>query len=326
MAAPRILLVGAGAMGSLHARVLAQSPNAELATIVDPRKDVGEQLAHSYGALWAPELDDLTGIDAVIIAAATEAHPELAMRVLSAGVPLLVEKPVAASIDETLAILALSEERGVPVMCGLLERFNPAVITARAMVEAPVYITATRHSPYAPRIRTGVGWDLLVHDVDLAIGVLGSSPVSVSGSLASFHPASLPGAEDVAEVTLEFGNGALAHISASRIGQRKVRAITIHEVDRLVEVDLLRRDVTVYHHVSAQAVETAAGGYRQQTVIEIPELLTSQEPLVAQLQHFVGLIDGSVDAERERTSIIPSHRVVGQLVAQHAAAGASSTS
>lgn len=317
MPKPRILLVGAGAMGSLHARVVAQSPSAELVTIVDPRQDPGESTARRFGANWRPELGDLTSIDGVIIAAATEAHVDLAMQVLDAGVPLLVEKPVAAGFAETLAVLAKSEERGVPIMCGLLERFNPAVITARTLVESPLYVTATRHSPYAPRIRTGVGWDLLVHDVDLAIGILGSSPTTVSGSLASFHPLSVSGAEDVAEVVLAFDNGGLAHISASRIGQRKIRALTIHELDKLIEIDLLRRDVTIYHHVSGQAVETQSGGYRQQTIIEIPELMTSQEPLSAQLEHFVGLIEGSIDADTERSSIIPSHRVVGDLLSQH---------
>lgn len=300
-------------MGSLHARVISQSVSAELAAIVDPRKSVGGAIANRFGATWAPELGSLTGIDGVVIAAATEAHFDLAMTVLEAGVPLLVEKPVADGLEKTLAILDRSAELGVPMMCGLLERFNPAVLTAKALMQSPVYITATRHSPYAPRIRTGVSWDLLVHDVDLAIGILGSAPTLVTGSLAQFHPDSVAGAEDVAEVVLGFESGGMAQISASRIGQRKVRSLNIHELDRLIEVDLLRRDVTVYHHVSGQAADDQGRGYKQQTVIEIPELITSQEPLAAQLEHFVGLIEGSIDADNERRSIEPSHRVVEKL-------------
>ena len=309
---PRILLIGAGSMGSLHARVISQSPLAELATVVDPREDVGGAIAGRFGAAWMPELGDLSGIDGVVIAAATEAHYDLALTVLDARLPLLVEKPVTDGLEKTLAILDRAEERGVPIMCGLLERFNPAVVTAKALVESPVYVTATRHSPYAPRIRTGVSWDLLVHDVDLAIGILGSTPTLVTGSLAQFHPDSVDGAEDVAEVVLGFKSGKMAHISASRVGQRKIRTLSIHELDRLIEVDLLRRDVTVYHHVSGQADDDGRG-YKQQTVIEIPELVTSQEPLAAQLEHFVGLIAGTVDADVERRSIVPSHRVVEQL-------------
>lgn len=310
---PRILLIGAGSMGSLHARVISQSPLAELATVVDPRQDVGGGVASRFGASWAPHLDVLSGIDGVVIAAATEAHYDLAMAVLEAGVPVLVEKPVADGLSRTLEILDKAEEKGVPIMCGLLERFNPAVVTAKALIESPVYVTATRHSPYAPRIRTGVSWDLLVHDVDLAVGILGGDPTLVTGSLGQFHPHSVAGAEDVAEVVLGFESGGMAHISASRIGQRKIRTLSIHELDRLIEVDLLRRDVTVYHHVSGQAADDEGRGYKQQTIIEIPEMLTSQEPLAAQLEHFVGLIAGTVDADAERASVIPSHRVVERL-------------
>lgn len=299
-------------MGSLHARVVSQSSRAELAAIVDPRPEVGRGVAEKFSTQWRGDASDLTGIDGVIIAAATEAHFDLAKHVLDAGVPLLVEKPVADDLGKTLEVLATSELLGVPMMCGLLERFNPAVLTAKALINDPIYVTATRHSPYAPRIQTGVGWDLLVHDVDLAVGFLGGSPSSVRGSVARFHPDSLVGAEDVAEVVLGFDSGALAHISASRIGQRKVRSMTIHEVGRLVEIDLLRRDLTVYKHVSSQADDDGRG-YRQQTIIEIAELVSSQEPLAAQLDHFIGLIEGTVDAAAERASIIPSHRVIDQL-------------
>jgi predicted dehydrogenase len=318
MARPRILLVGAGSMGSLHARVVSQSSVADLGVVVDPREAVGRELAERFGAEWRPEIGDLAGFDGVIVAAATEAHPALATEVLESRVPLLVEKPVADGLQTTLELLALSERMGVPMMCGLLERFNPAVLTAQALIEEPLYATAVRHSPYAPRIRTGVAWDLLVHDVDLAVRILGGEPNRVSGAVEQFHPNSVPGAEDVAEVVLGFDSGALAQISASRIGQRKIRSLNIHDLDRLIEVDLLRRDVTVYRHVSAQPADLDGRGYRQQTVIEIPELVTSQEPLAAQLQHFTNLISGTADADAERKSIIPSHRVIEQLKATRA--------
>ncbi|MDQ0895416.1 Gfo/Idh/MocA family oxidoreductase [Agromyces ramosus] len=316
MTQPRILLVGAGTMGSLHARVIAQSNAASLATVVDGREDAGRALADRFGATWSPEMGDLRDIDAVVIAASTESHFDLARIVLEAGKPMLIEKPVADSLEKTLAVVELSETRGVPMMCGLLERFNPAVITAQALVDDPKFITATRHSPYAPRIRTGVGWDLLVHDVDLASRMLGGEPSSISGALGQFHPLSAPNAEDVAEAVLSFEGGRVAHISASRVGQRKIRNMSVHDLDKLIEIDLLRRDVTVYRHVSDQPADAEGRGYRQQTVIEIPELITAQEPLAAQLEHFVALIDGRVDADEERRSLLPAHRIVEALKRQ----------
>ncbi|MFG2057290.1 Gfo/Idh/MocA family protein [Micromonospora sp. NPDC048930] len=312
----RLALVGTGAMGSLHARVIAQSDRAELAKVIEPRRSVGQQVAERYGAGWAPDLAELSDVDAVVVAAPTEIHHGLADQVLNADKPLLIEKPVCGSLAETEEIVALSEKRGVPLLCGLLERFNPAVRTALALVDRPVHLTATRHSPYAPRIRTGVAWDLLIHDVDLAIQAFrGAEPVSVQGTLGYFHPDSVSGAEDVAETVLSFGDGALANVSASRIGQRKVRTLVISEVDRLIEADLIRKDVTIYRHVSSDAATPDGRGYRQQSIIEVPELITNREPLAAQLDHFLDILAGTADADEERRRILPAHRAVGALFA-----------
>ena len=311
----RVALVGAGTMGSHHARVISQSQRAELVYLVDPRADPGKAVAERFGATWVPELPGLSDVDAVVVAAATEAHYELAMRVLSEDRPLLIEKPVSDSLLRTREILHEAETRDLPLMCGLLERYNPAIMTARSMLSAPLHVVASRHSPYAPRIRTGVAWDLLVHDVDLAINIIGSSPTSVDAHLGFFHPESVLHAEDVAETVLGFANGAIAHVSASRVGQRKIRQLSIYEIDRLIEVDLLRRDVVIYRHVSENSVDEGRG-YRQQTVIEIPEMVTSQEPLMTQFAHFLDVIDGTVDAAAERATIMPSHEVIDQVIAR----------
>lgn len=305
-------------MGSHHARVIAQSDRAELSLLVDPREEVGPAVAERFGARWEAVLPDLAEIDAVVVAAATEAHYALAVQVLSQGKPLLIEKPVADNLLRSEEILALADQRDLPFMCGLLERYNPAVLTARSFIEAPLHVTATRHSPYAPRIRTGVAWDLLVHDVDLAINVIGSAPTELDARLGFFHPNSEFQAEDVAETLLQFQTGAVAHVSASRVGQRKIRQMSVYEADRLIEIDLLRRDVTLYHHVSENSVDEGRG-YRQQTVIEIPELISSQEPLTTQFSRFMDVIDGAVDSAAERATILPSHRVIDQVLSQKSA-------
>ena len=151
----RVLLVGAGNMGTNHARVISQSERARLVGIVDPRNDVGSAVADRFTTDWYPELPDLANIDAVVIAAATEAHFDLAMTVLAQDTALLVEKPVADSLLRTSEVLAEADLRDIPLMCGLLERYNPAVLTAMTLVDDPFHVTATRHSPYTPRIKTG---------------------------------------------------------------------------------------------------------------------------------------------------------------------------
>jgi predicted dehydrogenase len=208
----------------------------------------------------------------------------------------------------------LAGERGVPMTCGLLERYNPAVRTAMRIVDEPVHIATVRHSPYADRIRTGVAHDLLIHDVDLVLALAGRLPTSLGARFAYQHPKSESGAEDVAEVTLAFGDELLASLSVSRISQRKVRTLTIAELERLVEVDMVRNDVTVYRHVGNASLEDDGPGYRQQTIIDIPTVHDAREPLVVQLERFVALARGQVDAAEELATLLGPHEVVADVV------------
>jgi len=310
---PRILIVGAGNMGSAHARVVASHPLCQLEAIVDPDVSNGPIVAARYGTSWRPDLGDLTDIDGVILAAPTPLHHRIGLDLIAAGIPVLIEKPLADTLEGTRALLDAASAAGVPIMCGFVERFNPAVVTAMALLSAPVHVQAIRHSPYAARIKTGVTWDLLVHDVDLSLRILGHQVTSVTAVKGAFAPQSDPAAEDVLDATIGFANGTLASISASRISQRKVRSLSIFELDRLIEVDLLRRDVTVYRNVSTATAELDGRGYRQQAIIEIPEPTNSVEPLVGQFDHFLSLIAGRVDADAERASILPAHLTIAAI-------------
>jgi predicted dehydrogenase len=314
-------LVGAGSMGSLHARVIAQHPGAHLAWVADPNRAAGQAVAEQWGGQWRPAADSLSGADAVVVAAATEAHYAIAGAILDAGLPVLVEKPLTPALDQTDALLEAARRGGIPLMCGLLERYNPAVLTALPLVKAPIAVKSVRHSPYAPRIKTGVAWDLAIHDVDLALRVTGSPVASRHAAVGAFSPLSAPGAEDAVEITLGFASGALATVSASRVAQRKVRTLSIYELDRTIEVDLLRRDVVVHQYVAGQASSPDGRGYREQTVTDLPELVTSREPLAAQLDRFLDLVRGEGDADAERDGIRPPHEVIAQALAARPESG-----
>ena len=105
----------------------------------------------------------------MVVAAPTEHHWDIAADVIGAGLPILVEKPMCPSAAQTNALLDLARDSRVPIMCGLVEQFNPAVMAAMTMIEGPRFVRIERHSPYAPRIKTGVAWDLLMHDLDMAL-------------------------------------------------------------------------------------------------------------------------------------------------------------
>lgn len=316
VANPRVVLVGAGSMGRNHARIIGSSSRAELVGVVDPFEKNGRGAAEQYGGEWYRTVGDaLPGADAVVVAASTEYHYEIAKEVLDAGLPVLIEKPICPSLAQTEEILGIAERSGVPVQCGFLERFNAGVLAAQALIDQPVYVRAERHSPHWARIKTGVAWDMLVHDADLISRLFGSvAPASVNAELGFFHPDSVVGAEDVIDATLRFPDGGIASASASRVGQRKVRKLTVQSLDSMVEIDLLLRGVTKYRHANIESTDGRAG-FRQMTEMEVPEV-SGAEPLAAQFDHFVDLVEGRVDVDEERRSILPAHRIIDAALAR----------
>jgi predicted dehydrogenase len=310
----RIALIGAGLMGSLHARVISQSADAELSCVVDPDEREAAIVAERFRTRWVPKLEDLGPFDAVIVASPTATHAEWGHEAIAAGKPVLVEKPLSEDLVQAESMISEARQHGVPLMCGLLERFNPAVMTAMTIVDEPIHMTGLRHSPYADRIATGVAYDLLIHDIDLVLRFADGTPTDLRSQFGHCHPKSAADAEDVAEVSMQFDTGCIASLSASRVSQRKLRMLTIAELDRLVELDLFRRDVTVYRHVGAELIEGASGGYRQQTVIDIPAITSAIEPLASQLAHFLELAHGDADAEAELASLEAPHRLTARAV------------
>jgi predicted dehydrogenase len=321
----RVGIIGAGSMGALHARVVNASQRSTLAWVADPNPAVGQAVAQRFGVPWVREpcLDE---IDVVVIAAPTQHHVLLALEVLDAGKPLLLEKPLANTATDAALIVERSAERGVPLMCGLLERFNPAIRTAMQIVEHPLHLRTVRHSPYVERIRTGVASDLLIHDADLAIRVFAADPIEVRGQMSRVHPSSDATSEDIVEATMLFPGGGIAALSASRLAQRKVRELVVAEIDRSIEVDLLRQGITIYRHVGEMVPTDEDGlGYRQQTIIDIPVIRHLGEPLALQWAHFVGMLDGTVDPDVERDSLLPPHRAVQRAVDDASLRGVAAT-
>ena len=312
----RLALIGAGAMGSLHARVIGQHPDTRLVAVIDPDEATGRQLAERHNAVWGRALDDARGVDAIIVASPTASHGLWAHEVLAAGLPLFVEKPLTATVEATRHIVDLAARADLPLLCGFVERYNAALLVAGEIIKEPLQFQAVRHSPYAPRIRGGVGLDLLIHDVDLALRFFGTEAVHIRATAGHFHPASDAAAEDVVEAQLSFARGGVATLSASRIAQRKLRQIRLLDLERTLEIDLIRQDITIYRHVGNTFDDR--GAYRQQTVIDIPVIAQRREPLVAQLDHFVALIRGEQDHVAERATILAPHEVTARILADAA--------
>jgi len=151
----RIGLIGAGTMGALHARVISTSSRTQLAWVHDRNPATGRAIADRHASRFAQEVD-FSSVDAVVVAAPTQFHHEVGLQVIENHTPMLMEKPLGNTIDEVDALLAAAEHHDTPIMCGLLERFNPAVRTAFELSRVPLHFRSTRHSPMTDRIQTGV--------------------------------------------------------------------------------------------------------------------------------------------------------------------------
>ncbi len=309
---PRLALVGVGTMGANHARVIAESADADLAMIIDTDSARAERLASTYGCPHAPELAAASGCDAAVVATPTALHAQQAMVLLEMGLPLLVEKPITPCIEESRRLVARATALDLPLMCGFVERFNPVVQTVRGMLEeSPVHIVGLRHSPHTPRTTLSVTLDLLIHEIDCALLYAGAhAPVEVCSAIGAM-PAG--GVSEAAGCLLTFASGTIATLSASRTSQHKVRWQTVDTPAASFEVDLLRQDVTVYRHRGHEMAGTLS--YRAETMIDIPFVRHAGEPLALQLRHFVALLEGSADAVAERSSILPAHEVAATIEA-----------
>jgi predicted dehydrogenase len=308
----KIALVGVGAMGSHHARVVSNSMRARLFAVVDHNTDRAEAVAGDIGCLATDDLSVAARSDAAIVATPTESHLEIALGLLELGRPLLIEKPLAPDLSAVEEILAASRKYDVPVMCGFVERFNPVLATARSLMEGPpIHVVAIRHSPPAERIISGVVSDMLIHDLDLAVQMAGDQEAADMVSTLWCPPGSATA--EIADCTIRFSGGTVATLSASRVSQRKVRTVTIATETQLIELDLLRQDISVYRHVRHEQLGGTSTTYRANTVIDIPFVRHAGEPLALQFEHFVDLVEGRSDAEAERSRALPAHELASRI-------------
>jgi predicted dehydrogenase len=241
----RIGVVGVGVMGSNHARVLAGLSGVQVVGVVDPDP---AQRALVNGALGCPAVKELDGLlkyelDAVTIAAPTHLHREIALRCIARGIHVLVEKPIASTVEEGDDIIKAARRAGLTLMVGHVERFNPAVQAIKEAIrgEDILSIAITRVGPFPPRMsNVGVVIDLAVHDIDLIRWFTDSDIVEVQPQLSN----AVAEREDIALLQFRTASGVLAHINTNWLTPFKARNVTIATRDKYVMGDLLTRQVT----------------------------------------------------------------------------------
>lgn len=241
----RVGVIGAGVMGSNHARVYSHIPHVELVGIADPDSAHTDVIASMLGCAVVPDAETLLdmGVDAVSIAAPTHLHHDIALQCIKRGVHVLVEKPIASSVEEGRSIIAAARHAGVVLMVGHVERFNPAVESIKSAIQGEdiLSIAITRVGPFPPRMsNVGVVIDLAVHDIDLICWFTDSNIIEVQPQLSN----AVAEREDIALLQFRTSSGVLAHINTNWLTPFKARNVTIATRRKYVMGDLLTRQVT----------------------------------------------------------------------------------
>ena len=278
----RVGVIGAGVMGTNHARVLSVLPGVKLVGIAEPAADNRTRADKMVGCPTFDNVDALldAGLDAVTIAAPTHLHHDIALACIARGIHVLVEKPIASTVEEGNAIVAAAKKAGVTLMVGHVERFNPAVSTIKQAIagEEILSIAITRVGPFPPRMsNVGVVIDLAVHDIDLIRWFTESDIIEVQPQLSS----AIAEREDIALLQFRTASGVLAHINTNWLTPFKARNVTVATRGKYVMGDLLTRQVTEcfgFQHDGSYSMRHLSVGHA--------------EPLRAELLHFMQSIRG----------------------------------
>jgi virulence factor len=287
----RIGVVGVGRMGQRHCRIYSNLRRVQWVGICDANPEIGAQIAQHYDVDFYAHIDELLEqVDAISLAVPTPLHFELAMRCLARGVHVLIEKPITETLAQAENLTQAAEASGLIVQVGHIERFNPAYIELKNVLEemTPLAVNLRRLSPYQGHNHdVDVVLDLMIHDTNLVLDLTGQEPTSVNAyGLTAFS-----GTIDHALAQLSFNSGPLVTLTASRVTEQKVRSVEVTAREAYVECDLLSKSILVHRHTIGEYLNHHQRGvkYRQESIVErihVPIF----EPLFLELQHFVECI------------------------------------
>ena len=323
-------VIGAGGLGIHHVRILRDLQGPDFVGFHESKPERAAQVASELGVRAFPTLEALLDeVDAVTIVVPTPLHYVIAQQVLARGIHAMIEKPLAATLEEADAMLALAREHGAVLQTGHVERFNRAIRAALPHVDAPRFIESDRLSPFNPRgSDVAVVLDLMIHDIDLVHTLVGGKAASVA---AVGVPVLTPFV-DIANARLTFDSGAVANITASRVSRDRMRKIRIFQQSGYLSLDLaagngefyrMRGDIDVASLASAPLA-------LEQFVERIPLDAEDGEPLRLEFESFLAAVRGeapvAVSGEAGREALAVALQIVSDIERSLPAAGPRSPS
>ena len=278
-------VVGAGHMGQYHILALAELWDVELVAICDADAERARQIAAQYGTRAVATHQELAGlVDIATVAVPTERHFEVARDLLEAGVHVLVEKPMTPTLEEAKELFRLARQRARVLHVGHVERFNGAVQELRKIVERPVLIESRRLGPFVPRVQNdSVVMDLMIHDIDIVLGLVESEPRRMNALGRSIHSLQA----DVANVQILFDSGAMATITASRATEEKIRTLSITQPDAYIVLNYADQDIQIHRRAAQEyTLNRESIRYRQASFVE-RLFVHKDNPLKLEIRHLI---------------------------------------
>ncbi len=266
----RVGVIGVGHLGYHHARILRSL--ATEVTVFDTREERASEVAADLGVACASTIEDLLSrVDAAVVASNTVTHHEVTMKALAAGRHTLVEKPIASDSIQAKELESEASRLGLVLAVGHVERFNPAVVAAGAVIDSPMFVEAHRLAPFKPRgIDVSVVMDLMIHDIDLVLSFV-RAPVS---EVHASGVAVLTDKIDIASARVLFANGAVANLTASRISREPMRKLRFFQERGYVSIDFAARTV--------EALRVTGDG-----IMPVPVEVLDADPLTCELDNFL---------------------------------------
>lgn len=304
----RVAVVGVGEFGRNHVRVWREMEGAELVGIVDTNEGRASQIAAEFGTRVLDGMADLANdrIDAISLAVPTKEHARIGCKWIAAGVDVLVEKPMAASLAEADELTATAKRAGRILQVGQIERFNAAVGAAQKIVSNPMFFEVHRLGIFTPRsLDIDVVYDVMIHDLDILLSL-------VDGEVIDLKAVGIPVITDkidIAHARVEFSMGAVANLTASRVSTERVRKMRFFQQHEYISLDFTRQDVL--------RVRVRPGDLQPEIGFEkLPT--TPEEPLKAELRSFLDCVRSRqtpvVDGAAGRRALELADRVMGGIL------------
>ena len=278
-------VVGIGRMGEYHVGVLSEMQGVDIAGVVDVDSQRRKAIHDTFGASTYADCMDLIGkVDVAVVAVPTNMHYPVAKQLLNNGIHVLLEKPCANDLNHARELFQLAQDKNLTLHIGHIERFNGAVQELHKIVETPIFVECKRMGPFTERIKDdGVVLDIMIHDIDIILNLIKSKVTTTHVLGASVFSEK----DDLVSAQLEFENGCIANIVASRASQNKIRTLSVTQKDSFVVLDYTDQEIYV-HRKSSSEHQMSKGSlrYNQESLVE-RIFVHKDNPLKLELQHFI---------------------------------------